>query len=189
MRRLAFLLVTALFASACSVPNITQADDDALVENTRIKVSGIKFDRPEGWRTLDKKWLKKTAASKVKAHDVAMSLGLTDKQFRKVKKTIDLYVVDEERNTLGAFDLVTVVDLGEKDPPAAMVDARTARHVDTAVGDVVTATFTLGSRKRVVEAQTLVVDADGTLVITVAAATRETVTSLADGILATLAED
>lgn len=193
------VLLIGVLVAGCSVPNLTQPDEEAVAESQLVKVAGLTFSRPElEWLVLDAHWLLPENAVHVKATEVARSLGLTKRQFEAVFDTVDLYVVDNKRNGRGVFDLVTVDHLdravagqGELEQRLRAAGAKrlSFQQVSTPVGEASVTTYTMGKGKRRVFARTAVLDVDGEVDITVAASRAARADEILDGVLATLAAD
>jgi hypothetical protein len=193
------ITIAVVLLAGCGASNIPYPDDDAVTESKLVTIDGIRFERPAPvWRLLEPHWLDPANAVHVEAHEVARSLGIRPRRFKQVLGGVDIFVVDHERNRRGLFDLMTVDSVGSALPDAdelmRRLRSRGAHGIrtssgDTRIGSATIAMYTVGRGARRVFARTVLVDVDGELDITVAAATRVAADRLVEGVLDTLDED
>jgi len=167
------------------------------VDTRRWAVDGLSFENPHGYKKLDVGEVADTATDVDGVDDVADSMGIPSNTLVEMMKQVDLYLVGAV-SAPGFADNVSVVEQpgrvpGEEELKTqfAAIGAKLADYetVDTDLGEVVAASYSLKAGKVNVEGETLIVDVDGAVFITITSSERATTDEVAEGILETLAED
>jgi hypothetical protein len=191
-----------LIAAAAVVPSALTAcgdsdDTGGSVESRRWSVDGLSFDNPHGYKKLDGDTVADAASGNSDVEDVADDMGIPADAMVDMIGQFDLYLVGAS-SAPGFADNVTVVEQPGKVPTKKELEAQFEAvgavllgyaHVDTDLGEVVAATYSLNAGKVHIEGETIVADLDGPVLVTVTSSERATTDKVAKGILDTLDED
>jgi len=185
----------ALALGACSLPDVMPGDED---DAGSVSAVGVSFVAPEGFQKIGNEELTQAANSgnQEDLADLAETTGMDPQTLLQVLRTVDLYLVGGAP-TPGYVDNISVADA-----PGALPDAKAIRaqfralgakvgeigHEETGLGEATTApvTMTVGDIK--VQAEAILVDAGGTVIITVSTTERDRTSELVDEVLETLDE-
>jgi hypothetical protein len=185
----------AVALSACSLPDVITSDDDA----GSVSAVGVRFEAPEGFQKIGNEELTAAANSgnQEDLADLAETTGMDPQTLVQVLRTVDLYLVGDESGP-GYVENISVADVPGTLPGAKAIKAQFRAlgakvgeigHGDTDLGEVTTARVTMTVGEIKVQAEAILVDAGGTVIITVSTTERDRTSELADQVLDTLDEE
>jgi len=186
--------VLAFALAACGVTDLMDSD-----EPSSVSAVGVRFDLPEGFEKIDNEDLTKAANSgdQEDLADLGETTGMDPQTLVQLLRTVDLYLVGDESGP-GYVENISVADTPGAMPGAKAIKAQfralgakvgAIGHEDTDLGEVTTAPVTMTVGEIKVQAEAILVDAGGTVIITVSTTERDRTSELADSVLETLDED
>jgi hypothetical protein len=192
------LLVVPGLLLALAACDLTDSDDKgASSDADRWSVDGISFAKPKGFDKIDADTVAGAAAGDKNVAAIAEDMGMSAEALSQVMAQFDLYLVKLDKTAAFANN-VSVAD-----PDGAMpsdeqlrmqmqsigAKVREIAKVDTDLGKVTTATYTLDAGGVSVYGEAIFIDEDGAVVITTTTASKKLTDRVSTGILDTLDED
>lgn len=191
------LSAVLLLLSGCTMPNMFDKPDAVtIVDPDTIYVQGLSFAREDGFEGIEAADLANSAKANTYADTYAASLGMDRATFIRTTAEFDLYLIDSKAK--GTYpDNISVSSSDGAMPDDDQLTSQFAAvgaerlqvdHVETDIGEVTTATFTLRVGRRTAYGEAILVDHHGPVVITCSSRKAKGAARLALQILDTLDE-
>ena len=199
MKRSWFLLSPAalLLLSGCELPNMFDKPDSVtIVDPDTVYVQGLSFARVAGFEGIEATDFANSVKANTAAHTYAAPLGMDEATFMQTMAAFDLYLIDSKAKRAYP-DNISVSSADGAMPDDEQFTSQLAAdgakrvqvdHVETDIGEVTTATFTLRVGRRTAYGEAILVDHHGPVVITCSSSRAKGAARLADQVLDTLDE-
>jgi len=197
LRALALAVLVSPALASCGLLEDDAPSASEVNSSDRVEVDGVSFDKPENWLAVEPDDLAKGADDE-SMDEVYDALNTDADAFAEILEQVDVYLVDTIGSTSRYADNISVLAAGGPMPDDGAVKAQYAaigatnvkvRHAETALGTATLGSYDLDIGVLVVHGQSIVVDQDGVVVITIATQKPGRVKTLTKQILKTLDED
>ncbi len=203
MNRVLALIVALLLSTTLAGCDAIKGDESGgtnaadINSSDTVAAGGVSFEKPKDWLAVEPDDLAEHSDDE-SMDEVYEALNTDADAFAEMLEQVDVYLVDTIGATSGYADNISVLAAGGPMPDDGAVKAQYAaigatnvkvKHTETALGTATLGSYDLDIGVLVVHGQSIVVDQDGVVVITIATQKPGRVKTLTKQILKTLDED
>ena len=201
-RGAALVLAVALLLAGCSSTDDGAADEPSggtgTLEGNRATASGVSFEVPEGWTSVDPVEVADGAADDEAVQGLAEGLGVAPEELESAIAGVDLFVFEDGGRADGFLDNINVTSPGGDLPTQDQLETEFSglgatvgvfEEVETDLGNSVTLTYQLPVGATEVQGEVIAVEVDGASVaVTVSTTDPDLTEEIAAQVLDSLGE-